>query len=79
MARVPQQRSSEQPSSRWGRTWLVAPAIALAVALAACSNADPVETPTPGGTSAPSPDATVRAPNGTNMGAPPINAGTAAP
>jgi hypothetical protein len=87
MACLPQRCSSQQltlmnpdgavrlrPSRR---PWLVAPAIALA--LVACSSADSVDTPPPGGTSAPSPDATVRAPNGTNMGASPINGGTAAP
>jgi hypothetical protein len=49
------------------------------VALGACSGADPVDTPAPGGTKPLSSDATVRAPNGTNMGAPPINAGTGTP
>ena len=58
----------------WWR-WLALPVVA--VALGACSNGDPAISPTPGGTRAPSPDATVPAPNGTNMGAPPINAGTA--
>jgi hypothetical protein len=59
------------------RQWLALPVVA--VALGACSGADPVDSPPPGGTRPPSSDATVRAPNGTNMGAPPINAGTGAP
>jgi len=59
------------------RRWLALPVVA--VVLGACSSADPVESPPPGGTRPPSSDATVRAPNGTNMGAPPINAGTGAP
>jgi hypothetical protein len=58
--------------------WLGAAPLVV-IALASCSNDGPTNTPPPGGTRAPSSDATVRAPNGTNMGAPPINAGTAAP
>jgi len=75
-------RSLQLPATRplgrpsWSR-WLTASVIVIA--LAACSGTDPVESPTPGGTRPPSSDATVRAPNGTNMGAPPINAGTPAP
>jgi hypothetical protein len=58
------------------RRWLGPPVVA--VALGACSGAHPVDSPPPGGTRPPSSDATVRAPNRTNMGAPPINAGTGA-
>jgi hypothetical protein len=69
----PRSRSAQ---CRW-RRWLALPLVA--VALGACSNGNPANSPAPGGTRAPSPDATVRAPNGTNMGASPINAGTNAP
>jgi hypothetical protein len=70
-----QRSGSRRPAARW--RWLALPI--AAVALGACSSADPVDSPLPGGTRPPSSAATVRAPNGTNMGAPPINAGTGAP
>jgi hypothetical protein len=68
-------RARRPGAAHW--RWLAVPI--AAVALGACSNADPVESPPPGGTRPPSSDAPVRAPNGTTMGAPPINAGTGAP
>ena len=49
---------------------------AVSMATVACSDEE-VEVPSPGGTESPTSD--VRAPNGTTMGAPPINAGTPAP
>jgi len=51
-------------------------AVALSVSMVGCSDSDVDETPVPGDTE--SPTGTVMAPSGTNMGAPPINAGTVA-
>jgi hypothetical protein len=54
-------------------------AVSLTLGTAACSDADPAESPAPGGTQGPTEASDVRAPNGTNMGAVPANQGTVAP
>ena len=48
----------------------------VGIGLTSCANGDTVESPTPGATDPTSSGDSVRAPNGTTMGAPPLNAGT---
>lgn len=71
-------RSRVRPPSRRFRR-AAACVLLAAFGVTACSDDEPSESPAPGGTSDQLDGSIVRAPNGTNMGAPPINAGTPAP